>query len=75
MSFGRSEDLVNNLPVCPNGVSFLPYLNGGYTPCRSSDTRRWVKLAETSRLDPWRSWQYTPWYEEYRQLYWSVKDR
>jgi hypothetical protein len=75
MFFGCSEDLENSPPVCSNGVIFLPYLNGGRTPCRDSDARSWVKLAETSRLDPWRSQQYTTWYEEYRQLYWSVKDQ
>ena len=39
-----------------------------------SDTRAWVKLSETYRPDPWRGQQYTQWYEEYRQLYRSVKD-
>jgi sugar (pentulose or hexulose) kinase len=40
-----------------------------------SDTCAWVELTESYRLDPWRSQQYTTWYEEYRQLYWSVKDQ
>ena len=40
-----------------------------------SDTSSWVKLTESYRPDPWRGQQYTQWYEEYRQLYRSVKDQ
>ena len=40
-----------------------------------SDTHAWVKLTESYRPDPWRGQQYTQWYEEYRQLYRSVKDQ
>lgn len=39
-----------------------------------SDARAWDKLTESYRPDPWRGQQYTQWYEEYRQLYRSVKD-
>jgi hypothetical protein len=66
MSFGRREDLENSRPVCSNG---------GRMPWRDSDTRSWVKLTESYRPDPWRGQEYTQWYEEYRQLYWSVKDQ
>jgi xylulokinase len=40
-----------------------------------ADTSSWVKLAESYRPDAWKGQQYALWYEEYRQLYRSVKDR
>jgi len=47
----------------------------GWQRKRSARTRAWVKLTESYRPDPWRGQQYTQWYEEYRQLYRSVKDQ
>ncbi len=39
LSYGRIEEMVGQSPIGSNGVAFLPYLNGEYTPHRDPDAR------------------------------------